>query len=56
MSYYESVEGIELLRAIENDMKVYSTKLNGESFSVDVNDDYLRAKVAMKSDPIRKLY
>jgi 3-deoxy-manno-octulosonate cytidylyltransferase (CMP-KDO synthetase) len=56
MSYYESVEGIELLRAIENDMKVYSTKLNGETFSVDVNDDYLRAKVAMKSDPIRKLY
>ena len=56
ISYLESIEDIEMLRAIENDMKIYSHKLEGSSFSVDVNDDYLKAKVAMMNDPIRKLY
>ena len=56
ISYLESIEDIEMLRAIENDMKIYSHKLEGSSFSVDVNDDYLKAKVAMMDDPIRKLY
>ena len=56
VSYLESIEDIEMLRAIENDMDVYSFKLEGSSFSIDVNDDYLKAKVAMLSDPIRKLY
>ncbi len=55
-SYLETIEDIELLRAIENDMQVYSHELEGNSFSIDVNDDYLRAKVAMVEDPIRKLY
>ena len=55
-TFYESIEDIELLRAVENDMKVYTTKLEGNSFSIDVNDDYLKAKVSIKNDPIRKLY
>ena len=55
-SFYEQIEDIELLRAVENDMKVYSIKLEGNSFSVDINEDYLRAKIAMKTDPIRKMY
>jgi len=55
-SKYESIEDIELLRALENDMKVYTTKLEGESFSIDVNDDYLKAQVSIKNDPVRKLY
>ena len=54
-SYLESIEDIELLRAIENDMNVFSHELEGTSFSIDINDDYLRAKVAMNEDPIRKL-
>lgn len=54
--FYEQIEDIELLRAIENDMKVYSVKLEGDSFSIDINDDYLNAKVAIKTDPVRKLY
>tara|TARA_B110000858_G_scaffold49587_1_gene57224 strand:+ start:1835 stop:2572 length:738 start_codon:yes stop_codon:yes gene_type:complete len=56
VSYLESVEDIEMLRAIENDMKVYTHELDGNSFSVDVNDDYIKAKIAMLDDPIRKLY
>ncbi len=55
-SYLESIENIELLRALENDMNVYSYELEGNSFSIDVNDDYIRAKIAMIDDPIRKLY
>ena len=54
--FYEQIEDIELLRAIENDMQVYTTKLEGDSFSIDINDDYLKAKVAIKTDNIRKLY
>ena len=55
-SYYEKIEDIELLRAVENDMKIYSFSLEGNSFSVDIYDDYLKAKEAMSSDPIRKFY
>ena len=46
----EQSEDIELLRAIENDMRVYSTPIKGNSFSIDIQDDLLRARVAMKSD------
>ncbi len=56
VSYLENIEDIELLRAVENDMNVYTHELDGNSFSVDVNDDYLKAKVAMIDDPIRKQY
>ena len=50
MSPNEQCESIELLRAIENDMRVFSLKMRGDSFSVDVQDDLLKARVAMKSD------
>lgn len=52
----EMIEDIELLRAIENDMKVYSYIIKEKSFSVDVNDDYLKAKIAMSNDPFRNKY
>ena len=52
----EAIEDIELLRAIENDMKVFSFKIKEKSFSVDINDDYLKAKIAMNNDPYRKKY
>ena len=46
----EISEDVELLRALENDMRVYSIPVNGNSFSIDVQDDLLRARVAIKSD------
>jgi 3-deoxy-manno-octulosonate cytidylyltransferase (CMP-KDO synthetase) len=52
----EVIEDIELLRAIENDMNVFSYKIKEKSFSVDINDDYLKAKIAMNDDPYRKKY
>ena len=46
----ELSEDIELLRALENDMKLYSLPVEGNSFSIDVQDDLLKARVAMKTD------
>ena len=50
MTPNEECESIELLRALENDMRVFTLKMSGDSFSVDVQDDLLRARVAMKAD------
>ena len=36
--------------ALENDMKLYSIPVEGNSFSIDVQDDLLKARVAIKSD------
>jgi len=55
-SSYEEYEDIELLRALENDMKLAACPLEGGSFSVDQEDDYIRAKIAMESDPLTKKY
>ena len=55
-SYHENIEDIELLRALENDFRLFTIRLEGNSFSVDVNDDYLKAKIAIKADKIRKMY
>ena len=46
----EQSEDIELLRALENDMSLYALPLEGNSFSIDVQDDLLKARVAMKTD------
>lgn len=55
-SCLEITESIELLRAIENEMIVGTMLLDGNSFSVDLNEDYTRAKAAMSQDAIRKRY
>ena len=49
-SLNEQSEDIELLRALENDMNLYSLPVEGNSFSIDVQDDLLKARVAIKSD------
>ena len=55
-SYYEKIEGVELLRALENDIKIGSFKINKDIFSVDIKKDYLKAISLMPLDPIRKRY
>ena len=52
----ELSESIELLRALENGMVIGTILLEGDSFSVDVKEDYTRAKELMLTDEIRKLY
>lgn len=53
---FEKIEGIELLRAIENNYEVGSFLINKDIFSVDVKKDVLRAIDLMPNDPIRKKY
>lgn len=55
-SNYEKIEGVELLRSIENDFKVGSFLIKKDIFSVDIQKDYLRAIDLMPNDPIRKKY
>ena len=39
-----------MLRALENDMNVFEVKVESGSFSLDIQDDILKARVAMKND------
>ena len=52
----EKIEGIELLRALEIGMTIKSPDLSGDSFSVDVKEDYLKAIIKIKTDKYYKLY
>ncbi len=55
-TYNEKVESIELLRALENNMKLGSIDLKGDSFSVDILEDYLNAINFLKKDKIKLKY
>jgi len=52
----EKIEDIELLRALELGLKIKSLTLRGDSFSVDVLDDFERASKRMINDKFFKLY
>ena len=55
-SKLEQIEGIELLRAVENDLKVGTFPIEGDSFPIDVKEDLKKALEIMPNDKIRKLY
>ncbi len=52
----EKIEGIELMRALENNMQIGTFNLKGASFSVDTMDDFVKASKFMNIDKIRKKY
>lgn len=52
----EKAEGIELLRALENGLTLGTVILEGSSFSVDVEEDYIKAKEIILKDETRKQY
>ena len=52
----EKYEGIELLRAIENNYKVGTFKINKDIFSINTKIDLETAKILMKSDRIKNKY
>ena len=52
----EKIEGIELLRALEIGLKIKSPLLNGDSFSIDIKADYIRAKLKFAKDKVLKFY
>ena len=55
-SNLESIEGIELMRAIENGMTLGTVVLEGNSYSINVPEDYDRAKEDILNDPFRNKY
>ena len=44
-----------MLRAIENGMVIGSNSVNSNSFSVDVIEDFRKAKKFLKLDKIKKI-
>lgn len=52
----ESCEDIELLRAIEIGLKIKTVTLKGDSFSIDVLDDFKKAINQFKKDQTIKYY
>ena len=52
----EKIEDIETLRALEIGLKVKTLELKGDSFSVDIYEDYTRANKKMRKDKFFKLY
>lgn len=56
MGRIEKIEGIELLRAVENNIKIGTFIIKTDSFSVDVNEDLQKAIDLMPKDRFRKFY
>jgi len=55
-TYLEKIEGVELLRALENDLSIGTFSLKSNTFSVDIKEDYLRAIEFFKKDKHRNAY
>ena len=55
-TYLEKIEDIELLRALEIGLKIKTLGLEGDSFSIDSREDYVRAKEKFKTDKVLKKY
>ena len=56
MGKIERIEGIELIRALENNLNLGTFVVKGTSFSVDVNQDLIKAIDVMPKNLVRKLY
>jgi 3-deoxy-manno-octulosonate cytidylyltransferase (CMP-KDO synthetase) len=55
-TYLEKIEDIELLRALEIGLKIKNINMIGDSFSVDVHEDYVNAIEKFKTDKYLKRY
>ena len=55
-TYLEKIEGIELMRALEVGLKIKSPDFKGDSFSVDVRKDYIKAQAKINKDKFFKIY
>ena len=56
ISQLELIEDVELLRAINIGLKIKTINLEGDSFSIDIIDDYKKAQKKIKSDKYFKIY
>jgi len=56
MGEIEKIENIELMRALENNLRLGTFIIKGSDFAVDIQADFLRAVSVMRKDKIRKMY
>ena len=56
ISQLELIEDVELLRAINIGLKIKTINLEGDSFSIDIIDDYKKAQKKIKNDKYFKIY
>lgn len=52
----EKIEGIELMRALENNLSVGTLPIKTNSFSINTSEDFIRAKKYLKTDKLYKKY
>ncbi len=52
----EKIEDIELLRALDMGMKIKTLSLTGDSFSIDIFEDYAKAQAQFSKDKYFKFY
>ena len=55
-SYNEKLEGIELLRGLDNNFNLGTFFINTDTFSVNTRQDFSEATKLMKNCKIRKKY
>ena len=56
ISEIEKIEDIELLRAIDIGLKIKTINLKGDSFSIDIFEDYKKAQNQISRDRYFKFY
>ncbi len=56
VSDLEKIEDIELLRALDIGLKIKTLNLKGDSFSIDIFEDYQKAKIQISRDRYFKFY
>ncbi len=56
VSELEKIEDIELLRAIDIGLKIRTLNLKGDSFSIDIFEDYKKAQIQISRDRYFKFY
>ena len=56
ISELEKIEDLDLLRAIDIGLKIKTINLKGDSFSIDIFEDYKKAKIQISRDRYFKFY
>ena len=56
ISDLEKIEDVELLRALDIGLKIKTLNLKGDSFSIDIFEDYQKAKIQISRDRYFKFY
>ena len=52
----EKIEGIELMRALENNLAIGTLPIKTNSFSINTMEDFYKAKRYLKNDKLFKKY